>query len=169
MSKSKFLECGKIINTHGVRGGVKLESWCDTPDDLASLSKIYIKRGAEYTEHKVKRASVFKQFVLMEIEGVASVDDAAALKNTVVYADREDFDIEEGAYFVADIIGLPVIDKETGEAIGTLCDVLNLGASDIYTVKTDKGEKMIPAVPEFIKEVDTEKGIFVSLIEGMLD
>ena len=169
MSKSKFLECGKIINTHGVRGGVKLESWCDTPDDLAALSKIYIKRGAEYTEHKVRRASVFKQFVLMEIEGISSVDDAAALKGTTVYADREDFDIEEGAYFVADIIGLPVIDKETGEAIGTLCDVLNLGASDIYTVKTDKGEKMIPAVPEFIKEVDTEKGIFVSLIEGMFD
>ncbi|MBR2432350.1 MAG: 16S rRNA processing protein RimM, partial [Clostridia bacterium] len=58
--KSKFLECGKIINTHGVRGGLKLESWCDTPDDLASLSKRYIKCGAEYIKHKVKRASVFK-------------------------------------------------------------------------------------------------------------
>ena len=169
MSKNKFLECGKIINTHGVRGGIKIEPWCDTPNDLAALSRIYIRAGGGYVEHKVKRASVFKQFVLMEIDRVTTVDAAMALKGFVIYADRDDFDIEEGAYFVADIIGLPIIDNETGDVLGTLCDVINLGASDIYTVKTDKGERMIPAVPEFIKNVDTERGIFVSLIEGMLD
>ena len=169
MKKVKFLECGIIINTHGVRGGIKIESWCDTPEDLAALSRIYIKSGDGYVEHKVKRASVFKRFVLMEIENIATIDAAMALKGFVIYADRDDFEIEEGACFIADMIGLPVIDHDTGDVIGTLCDVLNLGASDIYTVKTENGEKMIPAVPEFIKKVDTENGIFVSLIEGMLD
>ena len=169
MAKEKFLECGKIINTHGVRGTVKVESWCDTPEDLASLKRISFKRGDSFDTRKVIRASVFKQFVLMDIEGVSSIDDATVLKERVIYADRKDIKIEEGAYFIADLIGLPVIDKETGDVIGTLCDVLNLGASDIYTIKTENGEKMIPAVPEFIKEVDVEKGIFVSLIEGMLD
>ena len=105
----------------------------------------------------------------MEIENIATIDAAMALKGFVIYADRDDFEIEEGACFIADMIGLPVIDNDTGDVIGTLCDVLNLGASDIYTVKTENGEKMIPAVPEFIKKVDTENGIFVSLIEGMLD
>ena len=169
MKKNKFLECGKIINTHGIRGGIKLECWCDTPEDLASLDQIYFSEGGSYVSHKVKKASVFKQFVLMEIDGICDIDAAMRLKGEVVYADREDIALEEGAYFIADIIGLPVIDADTGKEIGVLCDVMNLGASDIYTVKTEKGERMIPAVPEFIKEVNTEKGIFVSLIEGMLD
>ena len=169
MKKEQFLECGKIINTHGIRGGIKLECWCDTPEDLASLERIYLKCEGDYLPRKVKRASVFKQFVLMEIEGVCDIDAAMQLKGRVVYADRNDLDIEEGAYFIADLIGLPVFDQKDGKKIGTLSGVINLGASDIYTVNTERGEKMIPAVPEFIKEVDMERGIFVSLIEGMLD
>ena len=169
MAKSQFLECGKIINTHGVRGAVKLESWCDTPQDLASLKKVYLKDGAEYKQHKIKKASVFKQFVLFELEGVNDIDSAMTLRGKVVFADRDDISIDEDSFFIADIIGLSVIDLESGEKIGTLSDVLNLGASDLYEIKTENGQKLIPAVPEFVKEVDLERGIFVSLIEGMLD
>lgn len=169
MSKSKYLECGKIVNTHGVKGGLKLESWCDTPQDLASLKKVYLKNGAEYKMHKVKKASIFKQFVLFELEGINNIDIAMTLKGRVVFADRDDISIDEDAFFIADIIGLDVIDLESGEKIGTLSDVLNLGASDLYEINTKNGKKLIPAVPEFIKEIDLEKGIFVSLIEGMLD
>lgn len=169
MKKAKFLECGKIINTHGVKGGIKLEAWCDSPADLAALSRVFLVCDGEYVERKVRRASVFKQFVLAELEGVADIDAAMRLKGQTVYADRDDFDIDEGSFFIADIIGLDVIDIATGEKIGVLSDVMNLGASDIYTVRTARGDKMIPAVPEFIKEIDTEKGIYVSLIEGMLD
>ena len=169
MSKSQYLECGKIVNTHGVKGGLKLESWCDTPQDLASLKKVYLKNGAEYKMHKVKKASIFKQFVLFELEGINNIDIAMTLKGRVVFADRDDISIDEDAFFIADIIGLDVIDLESGEKIGTLSDVLNLGASDLYEINTKNGKKLIPAVPEFIKEIDLEKGIFVSLIEGMLD
>ena len=169
MSKSQYLECGKIVNTHGVKGGLKLESWCDTPQDLASLKKVYLKNGAEYKMHKVKKASIFKQFVLFELEGINNIDIAMTLKGRVVFADRDDISIDEDAFFIADIIGLDVIDLESGEKIGTLSDVLNLGASDLYEINTKNGKKLIPAVPEFIKEIDLENGIFVSLIEGMLD
>ena len=169
MSKSKYLECGKIVNTHGVRGGLKLESWCDTPQDLASLKKVYLKDGAEYRCYKVRKSSVFKQFVLFELDGINNIDIAMTLKGRVVFADREDISIDEDAFFIADIIGLDVTDLESGEKIGTLSDVLNLGASDLYEINTKNGKKLIPAVPEFIKEIDLEKGIFVSLIEGMLD
>ena len=169
MSKSQYLECGKIVNTHGVKGGLKLESWCDTPQDLASLKKVYLKDGAEYKMHKVKKASIFKQFVLFELEGINNIDIAMTLKGRVVFADRDDISIDDDAFFIADIIGLDVIDLESGEKIGTLSDVLNLGASDLYEINTKNGKKLIPAVPEFIKEIDLEKGIFVSLIEGMLD
>lgn len=169
MAKSQYLECGKIVNTHGVRGGLKLESWCDTPKDLASLKKVYLKNGEEYKMYKVKKSSVFKQFVLFELEGISNIDMAMLFKGSIVFADRDDISIDDDAYFIADIIGLDVIDIESGEKIGTLSDVFNLGASDLYEIDTKNGKKLIPAVDEFIKEVDTEKGIYVSLIEGMLD
>ena len=169
MERSQYLECGKIVNTHGIRGGLKLESWCDTPEGLASLKKVFLKHGKEYTCHKVKRASVFKQFVLFELDGINDISVAETLKGTIVYADRNDISIDEDSFFIADIIGLPVIDIATNKTIGTLSDVMNLGASDLYELDTDAGKKLIPAVPEFIKEIDLERGIFVALIEGMLD
>ena len=169
MEKTQFLECGRIVNTHGVRGGLKLESWCDTPADLASLKRVLLKKGSEFVCYKVKRASVFKQFVLFELDGINDIDTAMLCKGKTVYAYREDISIDEDAFFIADIIGLPVIDLESGKELGKLSDVLNLGASDLYEIDTASGKKLIPAVPEFIKEIDLERGIFVSLIEGMLD
>lgn len=169
MEKKKYLECGKIINTHGVRGAVKLESWCNSPEKLAALSRVFIKRGEKMDELTVTRASVFKQFVIAEIEEICDIETAAALKNTVLYAAREDFDLEEGDVFIADLIGLPVIDAENGKLYGKLADVINRGASDIYVVDTPNGECMMPAVDEFVKRVDTENGIYISPIEGMFD
>lgn len=169
MAKEKYLECGKIINTHGIRGGVKVESYCDSPKKLAALKCVYFRSGNDFTAHKIKKASVFRQFVLFEIEGIDGVDSANAERGRIIYADRDDMKLENGSYFIADIIGLPVIDAVSGRVYGTLSEVINLGASDIYTVKTADGDRMIPAVPEFVKKIDTDSGIFVSVIEGMFD
>ena len=169
MEKKQYLECGKIVNTHGVRGAVKLESWCNSPEELAELSRVFIMRGEQMEELTVKKASVCKQFVIAEIQEICDIDTAMALKNTVLYAAREDFNLEEGDFFIADLIGLPVIDAQNGTEYGTLVDVINRGASDIYVINTASGERMMPAVAEFVKQVDVEKGIFVSPIEGMFD
>ena len=168
--KKQYLECGKIINTHGVAGAVKIEPWCDDPYVLARKKHIYFLKGEEYKEIKVLSASVFKRFVLATLEGVSDVDSAALLKETVIYANRDDFKLDEGDYFISDLIGLNVIDNDNNSIIyGTLSDVINYGASDIYEIDTASGKKLVPAVPEFIKSIDTEKGIFISPIEGMFD
>ena len=167
--KNQYLECGKIINTHGVAGAVKVENRCDTPKILAALKKIYFKSGEQYLESKVLSGSVMGGFVLLKLDGVSDLDAAAALKNTLIYADRNDLPIEDGAVFIADMIGLPVIDAESGKEYGKLCEVINRGASDIYVVDTSAGERMMPAVKEFVKSVDVEKGIFVTPIPGMFD
>lgn len=169
MSSCAYIECGKIINTHGCYGGMKLESWCNSPEELATLKKLYIKKDGEFIKCAVDKASVFKQFVIVTLNNVKSMDEALALKNTVVYALRKDFHLEEGEYFIADLAGLDVIDADNGRVYGTLLEVINRGASDIYVVKTDNGERMVPAVPEFVKSVDIKKGIFVTPISGMLD
>jgi len=169
MESKKYLECGKIINTHGVRGAVKIESWCNTPEDLAALKRVFVQSTDRMDCLKVAHASVFKQFVIAELEGVQSFEQAEAMKNRILYAARADFVLEEGDYFIADLIGLPVIHAENGHVYGKLTEVINRGASDIYVVETEAGERMMPAVDEFVKRVDIEKGIFVCPIEGMLD
>ncbi len=167
--KEQYLECGKIINTHGVRGAVKIDPWCDSPSDLAELERLYFKNGDVLVCRKLLHASVFKQYVLATLEGIDSIEKAALLKNQVVYADRADFHLEEGKHFLADLIGLSVIDAESGRVYGTLREIINRGASDIYVVDTPGGECMMPAVKEFVKRVDVDEGIFVTPIEGIFD
>ena len=166
---SKYLECGKIINTHGVRGDVKAESYCDAPEILRDLDRVFFCEKGNYREVRVLHASVFKSFVLMSLEGITTLDDAILYKNRVLYAAREDLPLEDGAYFIADLIGLPVIDADSGKQYGILKDVSNLGASDIYTVTTESGERMMPAVPEFVDRVVVSEAIYIRPIEGMFD
>ncbi len=168
MEKKNYLECAIIINTHGVRGDLKLESLCDSPAVLAGLKRVYFCESGSYKEVKVLHASVFKSFVLATLEGIDDMDKAMAQKGKILYAAREDFKLKKGDYFIADLIGLPVIDNKDGKVYGTVSDVMNRGASDIYVVKTDDGERMMPAVKEFVKKVDIEKGIFVEVIPGLL-
>lgn len=167
--RREYLECGKIINTHGLTGTVKLDSWCNTPEDLASIKTLYFLENGSYVPRRVTSASVQKKFVLAKIEGIDGIDAAEAMKETVVYADRNDVPVDEGEFFIADLIGLPVYDADSGKLYGNVSDVFNSGASDIYTVTTPDGERMIPAVDEFVLSVDLEKGIAVRPIEGMFD
>ena len=166
----KYLECGTIINTHGIAGAVKVLSACDTPYDLAELENLYILQLGAYRKLTVTSASVYKDTVIMTFEGITDIEQAARLKNRVVYADRDDLYLEEGSYFLADIIGLPVIDAENGKIYGKIESVNTNTPQLLYEVKTESGEiKLLPAVDAFIKEVDLEKGIFVTPIEGLLD
>lgn len=169
MTENSYIECGKIINTHGCRGAIKAESWCNSENDLADLRRLFIKIGTEYEEYKVTKSSVSKQFVILELKGLDDMDKAMLLKNKTLYALRDDFKLADGEYFLADMIGLDVIDADTGKIYGKLSDIINRGASDIYVVTTVNGEKMIPAVDQFIISIDINEGIYVRPIEGMLD
>ena len=169
MTDKLYIECGKIINTHGCRGGVKAESWCNSEEDLAALKKVFVKNGETYEEYKVTKSAIFKQFVIFEFKGLDDMDKAMLLKNKTLYAKRSDFKLDDGEFFLADMIGLDVIDADNGRVYGKLVEIINRGASDIYVVNTENGERMIPAVDQFIISVDIQKGVLVRPIEGMLD
>ena len=162
-----YLECGKIINTHGIKGAVKVDPWCDSPYILAELERVFLEKNGNLKEYEIIHASVFKQFVILELDGIMTIEEAEKLKNQVIYLSRDDMELEEDEVFIADLIGLPVIDVETGVEYGKLADVINAGASDIYVINTPGGEAMMPAVKEYVKEIDLQKGIFVKPIEGM--
>ncbi len=172
MALEKYLECGKIVSTHGVRGTVRLESYCDTPETLAKLRKLYKKTASgEFELMKVRASSVQKRMVLCTFESITSLDEAIPMKGVVLYANRGDIATGEGDFFVADMLGLPVVDFESGEKYGTLSDVISPAGRDVYVVADVRGGSfMIPAVPEFVREIKVEgedAGIYVKLIEGL--
>ncbi len=167
--KEKYLECGKIINTHGVRGACKIESWCDTPDVLCGIKKLYYKKRDEYLSLEVTKASVHKGCALVYFYGIDSIEAAQLLKNRVVYADREDIPIEDDRVFIVDIIGLPVFDERNGKRLGVLSELIESPASALFSVKTADGrDVLVPAVEEFIGHIDDD-GVFLRPIPGMFE
>ena len=172
MAKQKYLECGKAVSTHGVRGTVRLECYCDTPEKLARLRTLYKKTTAgEFVPMKVRAASVQKNMVLCTFEDIKSLDEAIPFKGTVLYADRNDMKLSKDEVFIADILGLDIIDSESGEKHGVLTEVISPSGRDVYVIDdVNGGQFMMPAVPEFVREIVTEgdrAGIYVKLIEGM--
>ena len=161
--KQEFLEAGKIVNTFGVRGEVKLQPWCDSADFLRSFKTLYI----DGQPRRVVASRVHKEMLIALFEGVEDLNAAMALKNKVVYFARQDVKLPDGRFFIADILGADVIDED-GRAVGKLTDVLELPAGQVYVVEGEDGEHTIPNREEFILAVDANAGVIrVHLIEGM--
>ena len=165
--KKEFLEGGRIINAHGVRGLVKVDPWCDSPAVLASMKRVFLESAAGFSERRVLTASSGGGTVIMNIEGIDSREAAVAMKNRVIYLHRDDVPVPEGAMLLVDMIGLPVIHAVTGKRLGTLKSVDDAARGQIYTVDTERGDVLIPAVDEFIKEIDETRGVLVMPISGM--
>ncbi len=165
----QFLETGKITGTHGLKGEVRVQPWADSPEFLAEFDELYLDKGARKIE--IKAARVHKNMLIMKIKGVDTIDDAEKLRNKVLYMDRDDVELEEGAYFIQDLIGLSVLDDDTGEKIGVLADVSETGANDVYHIKTDEGKiYLIPAIPSVVKDISLEQGtIRVFKMKGLFD
>ena len=163
MEKKALIEAGRIVNTHGVQGEVKINIWLDSPQFFKSFKRLVLDNGEEL---KVLGARTHKGFVIARLEGVEDVNAAMRLKGKNVSVRREDAALPRGAFFLQDIIGAKVVDEQ-GSEIGTLQDVMETPASNIYVVKGES-EHLIPAVPEFILKTDAENGVItVHLIEGM--
>lgn len=162
MAKQKYIEAGKIVNTHGVRGEVKIQVWLDSAEFMRRFKTVYIDSKPVAVSH----ARVHKGFLIAMLEGVEDINAAMSLKNKTVYIDREDAPLGKGEYFLCDIIGAKVV-TEDGTEVGVLEDILETPASSVYIVRGE-AEHMIPAVPEFIISTDADNGILtVRLIEGM--
>ena len=165
---NKLLEAGKIVSVFGLKGEVKVQPWCDTPDFLCEFDTLYYKSG---TPVEVEHARVQKNIVVMKIKGVDSVEEAQKIRNRVLYLDREDVELGEDTYFVQDLIGLKVIDLNSGREYGELTEVSETGANDVYHIKSENGKMYyIPAIPSVIAETDVEGGVMkITPLEGLFD
>jgi 16S rRNA processing protein RimM len=166
--KSEYLEGGKIIAAHGVKGLLKVEHFCDSAKVLARQKRIYFKkRDGSYEEREVISASLMGETVLMGISGIDSREAAQAMRGVTVFLNRQDIPLKRGEMFLADIIGLPVLHAESGERLGEVVDADEVAGRRLYTVRCAAGDRLLPDVKEFIKEI-SEEGMRVLPIPGLL-
>ncbi len=166
----KYLVCGEVTRIHGLAGALVVKHYCDSYEVFAGLKYVYLKTKDGYEKRKLKKVSPYKTGILIFVDGINDPDSAMLLRGKMLYADREELIKDEDSFFIADLIGLPVKDIASGEAYGTLLEVANYGAQDVYVVDRGNGAKAyIPAVPEFIKKISLTEGIIISPIEGMME
>lgn len=166
----QYLDAGKIVGIHGFRGTVKAESRCDSPRVLASLKKLYLDGDTDSPRLlHVAKSSVTSKHVLLTFAEINSEDEANALRGCLLYADRNDIPLRDGAAFLSDMIGLPVIDAENGKRYGKLKDVQDGVSSRLYEIDTPNGTVLMPEVDEFIDHISVGDGIYIRPIPGFFD
>lgn len=160
----QFVECGRIVNTHGVRGEVKAEIYCDSK--LFAQERELLIGGKPFRLLSHRRHGAF---LLLTLEGIATVEQAMPLKGKAITIPRDAIRLKKGQYLYQDLYGFAVLDLRTGQVIGRLAEVLERPASMLYRVEGPAGEILIPAVPPFHVGVDFEaRQLQVRTIEGML-
>ena len=136
----QFLEAGKIVGTHGIRGDLKVQSWCDSPEVLCDFDTLYLD---EKTPVTVEKAQVHKNIVLMHLAGVDTVEAAETLRGRVLHLDREDVELPEDLVFIQDILGFAIFDRRLDREIGRLHDVITTNpAPAMHAPKTDAGRRV---------------------------
>ena len=164
----EFIETAKIVNIHGLRGEVKIMPWSDDPDFFCGFDILYWGKDKKIFE--IESARVHKNMVLIKFKGIDTPESANFLRNNIVYIDRNDVELEEGTYFIQDLIGLKVTDADTNEEYGTVRDVFQTGANDVYEVKNGERTVLIPAIPDVIVNTDLENSVLtIRPLEGLFD
>lgn len=167
--KKDYLELGQIVNTKGLKGEVKLNSFAEDDSVFETLDKIYLRRKTEMIEKQIEKVGYSKNQVILKLKDCDSIDEAVTLRDMYLLVKRSDLgELPEGVYYIADLIGLAVYTDE-GELLGKVDDIYSTGANDIYVVKDDFGkQRLLPGIKEVIQETNLEEGrITVHLIEGL--
>ena len=168
--KKQFLEVGKIVSTHGLKGEVKVVPWCDSAEFLCEFDELYLDSNGA-TKIQVLSAKVHKNIVLMRIEAIDSIEKAELLRENILFMNRDDVELPEGEHFIQDILGLNVIDIDTNNCYGKVTDVLKTGANDVYQVTNDDGKDfLIPVIEDVICEMDIDNKLMkIRPLKGIFD
>ncbi|MDE5582950.1 MAG: ribosome maturation factor RimM [Ruminococcus sp.] len=166
--KKEYLEAGKIVNTHGIKGEVKIMPYTDVPEILAEFDRLFI--GREKSEIIIEHARVAKNMVIAKLEGVDTPEQAEKLRNSVLYMHRDDLELDEDTYFIQDLIGVEVKDCETGEVYGKIADIMQTGANDVYVIKGNNREYLVPAIADVVMSTDIDRNeMIIKVLDGLFD
>lgn len=163
----KLIEIGQIVNTHGLRGDLKIMPWCDDPGVFHDLEYVLI----DNEEYVIEKSALHKNAVLLKLEGINHINDAEKYRNKVLFVPREELgELPEGTYYICDLLGCSV-ETDKGILLGKICDIIKTGSNDVYVVENDaKKQVLIPVIDEVIKSVDIEtKRIVITPLKGLID
>ena len=166
-----LLQVGIITSTHGVRGEVKVYPTTDDPRRFRRLKEVVLDTGREKLNLEIEGVKFFKQFVILKFKGLDNMNDIEKYRQKSLYVTRKNaVRLQRDEYFIADLIGLKVQDED-GTELGTVKDVIETGANDVYEVEMADGRSLLlPAIKQCILNVDVEKGMMqVHVLEGLLD
>lgn len=166
-----LLQVGIIASTHGVRGEVKVYPTTDDPRRFRRLKEVVLDTGKEKMNLEIEGVKFFKQFVILKFKGLDNFNDIEKYRQKSLYVTRKNaVRLQRDEYFIADLIGLKVQDED-GKELGTVKDVIETGANDVYEVEMADGKSLLlPAIKQCILNVDVENGTMqVHVLEGLLD
>ena len=166
-----LLQVGIITSTHGVRGEVKVSPTTDDPRRFRRLKEVVLDTGKEKMNLEIEGVKFFKQFVILKFKGLDNINDIEKYRQKSLYVTRKNaVRLQRDEYFIADLIGLKVQDED-GKELGTVKDVIETGANDVYEVEMADGKSLLlPAIKQCILNVDVENGTMqVHVLEGLLD
>lgn len=166
----QLLKIGVITSTHGVRGEVKVFPTTDDSTRFRELRSVFLDTGKGLLTLEIQSVKFFRQFVILKFKGIDNINDIEKYKRCPLFVDREHaVPLGEDEYFIADMLGMKVI-TEDGEKFGTLKDVIETGANDVYVIQSElHGEVLLPAIKECILDVDIEnQKMKVHLMEGLI-
>ncbi len=160
----ELIEVGQIVNTHGIRGEIKLNAWTDDIEDLLELDVFYLKNGEKLN---VKQCRIHKNCLIISFAEIADMNAAERMKGTVLFTEKTP--LPEGRYYIKDLLGMEVFEND--KLLGKIVDVFATGANDVYDIKTPDGKSiLIPVIDGVILSVDVEtKRMEVALPDGLLD
>lgn len=164
--ENKLMIAGKIINTHSLRGEVRIYPYCDSAEFICEFDYLYINN----VKTEVINARVHKGQALVKFNGIDSIDKAEALIGQNVYFDKNDVELDEGQYFIEDIKGLEVYDIDTDEYYGKVINVIETGANDVFEIKLDDKIRLIPKIDDVIKEISIDDNkILIRPLKGLFE
>ena len=166
----EYFEIGQIVNTFGVKGMVKVVPYTDDITRFNNLKDVYIIKKNKSEKYDIEEVEYHKNMVLIKFKNINSIDEAEVLRNSILKVARKDaIPLEEGSYYIADLIGANVYTDE-GKLIGVLQDIYNTGSNDIYVVKDELGKQtLLPAIKDVIKEISLEENkIIVHILNGLI-
>lgn len=168
--KQKTLQVGQVVNTHGLRGEVKVVPWTDAPDVFEEFDHVYADIKKEKTTLKIQGIKYQKANLIVKFEGIDHIEEAEKLKNLTLYVDREQLGEPEEGYYICDLLGCTV-ETDEGAVLGKVVDVFPTGSNDVYVVRPAEGKDiLLPVIDDVILSVDIEQEkIVVHLLEGLVD
>lgn len=165
----EYLEAGQIVGTHGCAGEMRVQPWCNSPDFLTRFKTFYLDKNGT-GQVSVRSCRAHKNIALLKICGTDSIESAEKMRGKVLYIRRDDANIPEGEWFVQELIGCKAYDADSNELLGELTDVSKTGANDVWHIKNERGEFLVPAIKSVVIDVDVSaEKVVLRPIKGIFD